>query len=37
MFTALSISSMLISTLTAFLLLIRPQTPMQKSMAATRR
>ena len=37
MLTALSISSMLINTLTAFLLLIKPQTPVQNSTAATKR
>jgi hypothetical protein len=30
-------SSMLINTLTAFRLLINPQTPMQNSIAATKR
>jgi len=34
MFTALSISSILISTRTALRLLIRPQTPVQNRIAA---
>ena len=37
MFTAFSISSMLIKTRTALRLLISPQTPVQKSTAANAR